>query len=68
MKLPVEPDPLASFCYEPAPEEVERLIARAADHPDGTELLREGPLDAVAATFEVHAFVVDRARERLRGP
>jgi len=41
------------------------LIARADAHPLGREFLREGALDAVAATFHVHAFAVDRARELM---
>lgn len=41
------------------------LIAKADAHPLGREFLREGALDAVAATFKVHAFAVDRARELL---
>jgi hypothetical protein len=49
----------------PTPEEVEQLIARAGRHPLGVEFLRDGALDAVAATFGAHAFVVDAARDRL---
>ena len=53
--------------YTPARAEVEALIRRADDHTLGTEFLRHGALDAVAATFGVHAFVIDAARERLAG-
>ncbi|MBZ0268385.1 hypothetical protein K8I85_09540 [bacterium] len=49
----------------PVPEQVEALIRRADGHALGTEFLRHGALDAVAATFGVHAFVIDAARERL---
>jgi len=31
----------------------------------GIEFLLNGSLDAVAATFNVHAFVIDAARDRL---
>lgn len=51
--------------YVPTELEVEALIAHASGVPDGLELLRDGALDAVAALFEVHAFVVDHARDRL---
>ena len=51
--------------YTPTSEEVEALIDRAKKHPLGLDFLKEGYLDAVAATFGVHAFLVDRARERL---
>ncbi|MCP3905918.1 MAG: hypothetical protein GY715_20020 [Planctomycetes bacterium] len=52
---------------EPPPAElIQDVIRRAHEHPLGTSFLTEGALDAVAATFEVHAFVVDAARETLR--
>ena len=51
--------------YQPSPEEVDRLISRAEKHPLGLEFLEQGALDAVSATFETHAFVVDGARDRL---
>lgn len=58
--------PLPLPCgYQPRPEEVEALITRARDHALGEELLVRGPIDAIAATFGVHAFVVEHARERL---
>ncbi len=44
---------------------VRDLIARADAHPLGRDFLLEGALDAVAATFAVHAFTVDRARELI---
>ena len=50
----------------PSPELVEDVIRRACAHPLGTDFLENGSLDAVAATFGVHAFVVDAAREALR--
>ena len=52
--------------YRPTDDEVNTLIARAAEHPLGVEFLREGALDAVSITFQVHAFAVERAREKLR--
>jgi len=54
--------------YKPTRDDVDRLIARAREHPFGLDFLRHGALDAVAATFGTHAFVVDAARERLAGP
>ncbi len=41
------------------------LIAKDDAHPLGRDFLLEGALDAVAATFAVHAFTVDRARELI---
>ena len=55
--------------YRPTAVEVEELLHRAASHPLGTGFLLDGSLDAVAATFRVHAFCVDAARDTLRsGP
>jgi hypothetical protein len=51
--------------YRPSAEEVDDLIRRAAAHALGTEYLRRGALDSVAATFGVHAFVVEAARRAL---
>jgi len=51
--------------YTPAENEAAELIERAKAHPLGIEYLRKGALDAVAATFAVHAFVVDHARTLL---
>ena len=48
--------------------EVNALIQQASNHPLGTRFLIDGALDAVAATFNVHAFVVDAAREVLSPP
>ncbi|MHC5023340.1 MAG: hypothetical protein ACYTGG_05445 [Planctomycetota bacterium] len=53
--------------YQPTPDQVQALIREAAKSPLGTEFLTEGALDAVAATFGVHAFTVDAAREALHG-
>ena len=47
---------------------VDALIQKASNHPLGTRFLTDGALDAVAATFKVHAFVVDAAREVLGPP
>ncbi len=52
--------------YRPTPDEIKGLLRRAAGHPLGTEFLLKGALDAVAATFGTHAFVVDAARDQLR--
>jgi hypothetical protein len=51
--------------YVPTTDEVAGLIDRAREHPLGTEFLADGALDAVAATFQVHAFVVEAARRSL---
>ena len=48
-----------------SPEAVDDLLRRAAAHPQGSVLLASGALDAVAATFGVHAFVVDAARDAM---
>ncbi len=53
--------------YRPTSAEVDDLIRRATQHPLGTEYLRHGALDSVAATFQVHAFVVEAARRALAG-
>ncbi len=53
----------ASIAESSGDEAVRDLIARADAHPLGRAFLLEGALDAVAATFAVHAFTVDRARE-----
>ncbi len=52
----------------PSRAEVDALIQRASNHRLGTRFLIDGALDAVAATFNVHAFVVDAAREVLSAP
>ncbi len=52
----------------PSRAEVDALIQRASNHGLGTRFLIDGALDAVAATFNVHAFVVDAAREVLGPP
>ena len=44
---------------------VDDLLRRAREHPLGTGFLTDGALDSVAAVFQVHAFVVDAARDRL---
>ncbi|MHC4141769.1 MAG: hypothetical protein ACYSUF_07795 [Planctomycetota bacterium] len=53
--------------YQPTREEVDDLIRRAEEHQLGTEYLVEGALDSVAATFQVHAFVIEAARAALAG-
>ncbi len=52
--------------FRPTPREVQALIGRARRHPLGVDFLLRGDLGAVAATFRVHAFTVDAARQRLR--
>ncbi len=52
--------------YRPTVEEVTVLVRQAASHPLGTQFLAKGAIDAVAATFGVHAFVVDEARRRMK--
>ena len=51
--------------YRPCRAEIDALIERASSHRLGKRFLVDGALDAVAATFSVHAFVVDAAREVL---
>lgn len=51
--------------FEPSAREVEKLIEHAKRHSLGTKFLLHGAQDAVAATFQVHAFVVDAARAHL---
>ncbi len=51
--------------YRPSRAEIDALIQQASDHRFGKRFLVDGSLDAVAATFGVHAFVVDAARETL---
>ncbi len=57
--------PRSGLLYKPSKEEVKELIARAREHPLGLGYLKDGAADSVSATFGVHAFVVDGARERL---
>ena len=51
--------------FEPSARDVAKLIESAKRHSLGTEFLLHGAQDAVAATFRVHAFVVDAARTHL---
>jgi hypothetical protein len=51
--------------YEPTPEEVADLIARAKQDEFGVDFLVNGSLGSVAAHFRVHAFTVDAARREL---
>lgn len=53
--------------YTPRESDVQALIRKAEGHDLGTEFLKAGALDAVAAMFEVHAFVVEAARRKLNG-
>ena len=53
--------------YRPTAAEVDGLVQRASTHPQGNGFLINGAIDSVAATFGVHAFVVDEARRRLGG-
>ena len=52
--------------YRPSQDDVQMLLRRAAEHRLGLDFLRSGALDAVASTFQVHAFVVDAARDAIR--
>ena len=49
----------------PAPPEVHGLVEQARRHPLGLDFLLRGAANAVAATFGVHAFLVDAARDYL---
>ncbi len=60
-----EPTNMNLTTYRPCRAEIEALIQRASNHRLGQSFLVDGSLDAVAATFGVHAFVVDAARETL---
>ena len=53
--------------FIPSQVDVDSLISRAGQHELGVDFLKTGSLDAVAAMFEVHAFVVDAAREKIDG-
>ena len=53
--------------FQPCEDDVKALIAKAEGHELGTDFLATGALDSVAATFGVHAFVVDAARQTLNG-
>ncbi len=53
--------------FTPSPADVDSLINRAGTHELGVDFLKTGSPDAVAAMFEVHAFVVDAAREKING-
>jgi hypothetical protein len=66
---PQQPQHAAGFpARHPVYErDVEALIVAAQQHPLGTEFLTGGHLEAVAITFQVHAFTVDAARRVLRG-
>ena len=57
---PIKPDNTPEMDHA-----VEDLLRRAAEHSLGAEFVARGSLDAVAATFEVHAFVVAAARNAL---
>lgn len=46
-------------------DEVIDLIRKAEQHELGRSFLEQGAQDAVAATFGVHAFLVDAARQHL---
>jgi hypothetical protein len=52
--------------YRPTRQDVDELIRRASEHELGTEYLLQGALDSVAATFQVHAFVIEAARTALQ--
>jgi len=56
---------ILSTDYRPTHGEIDDLIQRARAHPLGEGFLSRGAPDAVAATFGVHAFAIDAAREAL---
>ena len=53
--------------YTPTQAEVDALMTRAREHPLGLDFLKDGALDAVAAVFGVHAFVILLARDQMPG-
>ncbi len=53
--------------FIPSQVDVDSLISRAGQHELGVDFLKTGSPDAIAAMFEVHAFVVDAAREKING-
>lgn len=53
---------------EPSQKEIDALIDDAKSHDLGIEFLTNGALGSVAMTFNVHAFVVDAARDQLSKP
>ena len=62
------PKPRNGICsFTPCEDDVFDLIRKAEAHKLGAEFLKTGAPDAVAAMFEVHAFVVDAARQKLNG-
>ncbi|HVG94303.1 MAG TPA: hypothetical protein VND21_07640 [Planctomycetota bacterium] len=63
-----DPIDVRSRSLHPAhrPPEVHALIDSARRHALGLDFLLRGAHDAVAATFGVHAFVVDAARDHLQ--
>lgn len=56
----------ASPDAKPTEDDVNTLIQKAQGHELGLEYLQKGAHDSVAATFGVHAFLVDAARDHLR--
>ena len=64
---PPLPDGLLSGLPHAGAEQVLDLIQRAERHELGRDFLVQGAPDAVAATFGVHAFLVDAARDHMAG-
>ena len=56
---------LSRLGASPPPDDVRDLIETAKRHEFGLEYLTRGAHDSVAATFGVHAFLVDAARDHL---
>lgn len=52
--------------FQPTIEQADVLIEKAGQHALGMDYLQNGALDSVAATFRVHAFTVELARQRCR--
>lgn len=50
------------------PEAAVRMVKIAAQHPEGLAPLFEGDLECVAALYQVHPSLVERAREVLATP
>ena len=65
LQRPSDPHPLRGHADGVNGAAAEQLIEKARSHHLGTDFLRAGSLDAVAATFRVHAFTVDEARNLL---
>lgn len=59
-----KPPVSANSRFRPKNEDADALIKTASQHPLGLDYLKNGALDSIAATFGVHAFTIELARER----